>query len=57
MILINKQNSNSSPSTHSYRYDIDGLRAIAVTAVVIGHTFERVLSGGYLGVDVFFVIT
>jgi len=54
---MDKQNPKSSPRTHSYRYDIDGLRAIAVMAVVIGHAFESVLPGGYLGVDVFFVIS
>jgi peptidoglycan/LPS O-acetylase OafA/YrhL len=40
-----------------YRADIDGLRAIAVLAVVIFHLFEGVLAGGYLGVDIFFVIS
>jgi len=41
----------------SYRPDIDGMRAIAVLAVVAYHTFPRVASGGFVGVDVFFVIS
>lgn len=45
-------------STHpKYRADIDGLRALAVIAVVIFHAFPRWLPGGYVGVDVFFVIS
>lgn len=40
-----------------YRKDIDGLRAIAVIAVLIFHLDERWLAGGFLGVDVFFVIS
>jgi peptidoglycan/LPS O-acetylase OafA/YrhL len=40
-----------------YRADIDGLRAIAVVVVILFHLgFER-FSGGYVGVDVFFVIS
>ena len=40
-----------------YRSDIDGLRAISVLAVVLFHTFPTVVRGGFVGVDVFFVIS
>lgn len=40
-----------------YRKDIDGLRFFAVGSVVIGHYFPSLMPSGFLGVDVFFVIS
>jgi hypothetical protein len=40
-----------------YRPDIDGLRAISIAAVVLFHAFPTKFSGGFVGVDVFFVIS
>ncbi|GBF55295.1 hypothetical protein N0824_03172 [Microcystis sp. 0824] len=41
----------------SYRPEIDGIRAFAVTAVIINHFNKEILPSGYLGVDIFFVIS
>src|SRR5579859_3935441 len=45
------------PHVIKYRPDVDGLRAVAVISVVIFHAFPTLLSGGFVGVDVFFVIS
>lgn len=40
-----------------YREDIDGLRALSIAGVVLFHAFPGALTGGFIGVDVFFVIS
>ena len=40
-----------------YRADIDGLRALAILSVVGFHAFPDLVRGGFVGVDVFFVIS
>lgn len=44
-------------SKANYRAEIDGLRAFALAAVIINHFNKELLPSGYLGVDVFFVIS
>lgn len=48
---------NSTDIRHSFRSDIQGLRGVAVIFVIIGHVYPSVLPGGFIGVDVFFVIS
>ena len=59
MNQVNQVNqvTNSSPYTSSYRSEIDGLRAFAVLSVVAFHAFPSWLRGGFIGVDIFFVIS
>ena len=48
---------NQSSVESRYRPEIDGLRAFAVVAVIINHFNKEILPNGYLGVDIFFVIS
>ncbi len=50
---FNMQDADDTP----YRPDIDGLRAFAVISVILYHGFPTVFAGGFVGVDVFFVIS
>jgi peptidoglycan/LPS O-acetylase OafA/YrhL len=45
------------PPERKHRPEIDGLRAFAVVAVIINHFNKDLLPSGYLGVDIFFVIS
>jgi len=51
------KSSAGNPDAQPYRPDVDGLRAVAVIAVIGFHAFGRWVPGGFAGVDVFFVIS
>jgi len=56
--MINRGGAHNLPlSTPDYRADMDGLRAVAVGGVIAFHAFPECLQGGFIGVDVFFVIS
>jgi peptidoglycan/LPS O-acetylase OafA/YrhL len=51
------QEHHTARLTSSYRPDIDGLRALSVLSVLAFHAFPEWCKGGFIGVDVFFVIS
>lgn len=52
---MNENHSNTTST--QYRPDIDGLRAVAVLSVMFGHLNMTYMTGGFVGVDIFFVIS
>jgi peptidoglycan/LPS O-acetylase OafA/YrhL len=55
--LPNQTTINNDKITMNYRPEIDGLRAVAVLPVIMFHAGFHTFSGGFVGVDVFFVIS
>src|SRR5687768_18590862 len=58
-MITNSRNSRNprNPRNLPYRPDIDGLRAVAVLSVIFFHADFPWATGGFTGVDVFFVIS
>lgn len=56
-IAISRESGHSAIARPRYRADIDGLRAVAVFLVVLFHAGFQATPGGYVGVDVFYVIS
>ena len=56
-IYLHLIKKNEVMSSLKYRSDIDGLRAVAVISVFVFHFFPSLIPGGFIGVDIFFVIS
>ena len=55
--LASGDESGTPPTDRAFRPDVEGLRAVAILLVVLFHAHVRLLRGGFVGVDVFFVIS
>jgi peptidoglycan/LPS O-acetylase OafA/YrhL len=55
--LTTPSSGHDRAATSGYRPDIDGLRAVSILAVVLFHAVPEFLGAGFIGVDVFFVIS
>jgi peptidoglycan/LPS O-acetylase OafA/YrhL len=56
-MLASGDEAGTAPGDRPFRPDVEGLRAVAVLLVVLFHSQVSAISGGYVGVDVFFVIS
>ncbi|HZM57542.1 MAG TPA: acyltransferase, partial [Acidimicrobiales bacterium] len=56
-LLASGDEAGTAPGDRKFRPDVEGLRAVAVGLVVLFHAGIPHLTGGYVGVDVFFVIS
>ncbi|MGP0108670.1 MAG: acyltransferase family protein, partial [Acidimicrobiales bacterium] len=56
-LLASGDEAGTAPGDRKFRPDVEGLRAVAVGLVVLYHAGVPRLTGGYVGVDVFFVIS
>ncbi len=56
-LQLSGDEAGTAPEDRRFRPDVQGLRAVAVVLVVLFHAHVPGLSGGYVGVDVFFVIS
>ncbi len=52
-----KRPHTAIPAAPAYRYDLQSLRALAITLVLAAHAHVGGLAGGFIGVDVFFVLS
>lgn len=52
-----QKRSSASGVPHRYRPDVDGLRAVAILSVLFFHLNHAIFPGGFVGVDIFFVIS